>query len=99
MKATSILARAADIVGGDRRTQHGDARELHALVARLWNVYLCARANRGHMIEPSDVAAMMALLKIARTATGAHNEDNYVDGAGYIAIAGELAQPEKGHAD
>lgn len=97
MQATSILARAADLVGGDRRAQHGDAAALHATIARLWNVYLCARPGR--MIEAHDVAMMMALLKVARTTTGAHNEDNYVDGAGYIAIGGQLAQPEKGHED
>jgi hypothetical protein len=96
MKATSILGRAADLVGGDRAKQHGDAHALHATIARMWNVYLSTKPGR--MIEATDVALMMALLKVARTTSGAHNEDNYVDGAGYLAIAGELAQ-EKDRAD
>jgi hypothetical protein len=34
---------------------------------------------------------MMTLLKVARTKIGSHNPDDYVDGAGYMAIAGEIA--------
>ena len=34
---------------------------------------------------------MMALLKVARTKLGNLNKDDYVDGAGYLAIAGEIA--------
>ena len=32
---------------------------------------------------------MMAILKIARTTTGS-SSDSYIDGAAYIAIAGEI---------
>lgn len=39
-----------------------------------------------------DVAVMMALLKIARIATGKPKADNYTDCCGYIACAGELAE-------
>jgi len=41
-------------------------------------------------LKPSDVAAMMALLKIARIATGHGKADNWVDLAGYAACGGEL---------
>jgi hypothetical protein len=34
---------------------------------------------------------MMALLKIARTKSGELNHDCFVDGCGYIALAGELS--------
>jgi hypothetical protein len=34
---------------------------------------------------------MMALLKIARIATGTFKGDSYVDACGYIACAGEIA--------
>ena len=33
---------------------------------------------------------MMSLLKIARTKTGSPNKDDLIDGAAYLAIAGEL---------
>ena len=50
--------------------------------------------------KPEDVAIMMALLKVARIATGAGKVDNYVDLAGYAACAGEIRmknqrQPEE----
>ena len=37
---------------------------------------------------------MMVLLKVARTKTGAHNPDDYIDMTGYAAIAAELADRE-----
>lgn len=39
---------------------------------------------------PEDVAAMMALLKIARIADGNSKDDNWIDGCGYLACGGEI---------
>lgn len=39
---------------------------------------------------PEDVAAMMALLKIARIAAGGKKADSWVDLAGYAACGGEI---------
>lgn len=41
---------------------------------------------------PEDVAAMMALLKIARIASGHAKADNWVDLAGYAACGGEIEE-------
>lgn len=64
--------------------------------ANLWAVYLQTRGidlpDRG--LTGEDVANMMALLKIARTGAS-HKEDNYVDGATYLAIAGECSEYER----
>jgi Domain of unknown function (DUF6378) len=65
--------------------QHGDAWTVHTRVAALWSAHL------GQLITPHDVALMMLLLKVVRTAGGAFNPDNYVDAAGYAGIAAELA--------
>ena len=83
--AASILAKAADLVDGDRDKQHGNRHECHAAIAALWSAFLAVN------IEAEDVALMMALLKIARTQHGEPDPDNYIDGVGYIALAGELA--------
>ena len=83
--AASTLTKAAELIDGDRDKQHGDRHECHAAIAALWSAFLTVN------IEPADVALMLALQKIARTQHGEHNPDNYVDGCGYIAIAGELA--------
>ena len=38
---------------------------------------------------------MMALLKIARTQSGAMNDDDAIDAIGYIACAGEIASTRR----
>ncbi len=85
MKAEEIARRAADLVGGDRARQHGDKHETHRNIARLWSAWL------RHPVSAADVAAMMVLLKLARTKGGSLNTDNFVDMAGYASIMGELA--------
>ena len=44
----------------------------------------------GKLVNAVDVAAMLALLKIARIASGHAKEDNWVDLAGYAACGGEI---------
>ena len=85
MLAMDVCRRAADLVGGDRARQHGDALAAHTNIAVLWSAYL------GMPITARDVALMMVLLKIARTKTGTFNADDYIDAAGYAAIAAEVA--------
>jgi hypothetical protein len=86
MRAQDVCRRAADLVGGDRARQHGDALAAHNTVAALWSAYL------GTPITARDAALMMVLLKVARTKTGAFNLDDYVDAAGYAGIAVEVAR-------
>lgn len=90
MDRRAILETALDITGGDRATTHGDTVANHQTIAHFWNAFLKAK---GISIElsPLDVANMMEALKIARRYNGAYNPDDYVDGAGYSAIAGEIA--------
>jgi hypothetical protein len=84
--ASSILTEASKIVDGARRSTHGAAERSFAKIATMWSAYL------GSTITPVDVAHMMTLLKIARSQCGAENNaDHYIDGAGYQALAGELA--------
>ena len=85
MLAMDLCRRAADLVGGDRACQHGDALAVHTNIAVLWSAFL------GMPITARDVALMMVLLKIARTKTGTFNPDDYVDAAGYAALAADVA--------
>lgn len=50
-------------------------------------------------ILPEDVAAMLALLKIARIASGHAKADNWVDLAGYAACGGEIEGGEEMNGD
>ena len=67
-----------------RHKTHGDKFAIHINIAALWSWYLKKE------VTAYDVAMMMSLLKIARTKTGSTNKDDLVDGAAYLAIAGEL---------
>ena len=88
--AKKIAATAARLVGGDRARKHGDKLVNHGNIAALWSAYL-ARRGAAVTLTPADVALMMVLLKVARTLSGAHNPDDYIDAAGYAACAGEIA--------
>lgn len=89
--ATEIAARAAELVGGDREKQHGSKRENFTKIAEMWNAYMAIRRDLDAPFDALDVGHMMAAMKLARTQLGAFNLDNYVDGAGYFACAGEIA--------
>ena len=83
MKATDLLVKAAEVISGPRREDYGDPEESFGRIARLWSAYLNVE------LQPSDVALLMALLKISRAATSL-DEDSLVDLAGYAALAPQV---------
>lgn len=87
MKAREILEQAM-LTLDERGKTHGDVRELFATVANLWTEYI------NHDFSVQEVAAMMVLLKIARTRHGGDNPDDWLDAVGYSALGGELAEEE-----
>lgn len=94
-KAGEILETAAQLVDGERARLHGDKVANHWNIADLWSAYLRIMQRRCSVdgVDAIDVANMMILLKVARTVSGGdHNLDNYVDAAGYAAVAGEIAE-------
>jgi hypothetical protein len=65
----------------------------HADIAEYWNLFLDDKLKPMANITASDVAIMMILLKISRNNKGSKfNIDNFVDMAGYAAIAGEIGE-------
>jgi len=92
MTRKSILDGAMQCVTTDRERQYGAPEDNFKLIGHLWGDYL--RASMETIIRdpsPDEVAIMLALLKVARIATGQAKEDNYIDLAGYAACAGEIA--------
>lgn len=81
---SEVLSMADLLINGDRARQYGSAADNFTTIAQMWSAYL------GRAVKASDVANMMALLKIARLRGGVH-EDSSVDGCGYLALAHELA--------
>lgn len=97
MTRTEILDAAEKCVCGHREEDYGKPEDNFSTIAMLWSVYIrAALRNRDRdkqTITAKDVAIMMALLKIARIASGS-NQDNFVDLAGYAACAGEIESYE-----
>jgi hypothetical protein len=90
MPAREVLETASALVTGDRASAHGSIPETHENIARLWNGYMYNKDE----LTASDVANMMELMKVARRKNGSLNIDDYVDGAGYAAVAYECAASE-----
>ena len=92
MNRKEILEAAQKCVCGDREQDYGNPERNFETIANLWTDYLVATRTLTEMamINAKDVAAMLALLKIARIASGHAKEDNWVDLAGYAACGGEI---------
>ena len=91
MNTTEILQKTEKLVNDSRAKSHGDKIKNHENIARLWSSYLQNKTQLNIVLSPEDVAQLMTLLKIARSQAGEHNIDDYIDGVGYQAIAGEIA--------
>lgn len=90
MNRTEILQTANEYVTKDRAATHGEAEDSFAQIAAAWTWWLNDRLSAP--VTAYDVAMMMVLFKLARAKGNAQHIDNFVDGAGYLAIAGEIAQ-------
>ena len=93
MTRKDILDAADKCVNGEREASYGSPENNFATIAAFWTNYI--RSVTGIELErliitPKDVAAMLALLKIARIASGNPKDDNWIDLAGYAACGGEI---------
>jgi hypothetical protein len=91
MNRPEILDTAKSYVCQDRQASYDTPENNFTRIAQMWSAY------KGVPFQPHDVAAMMALLKIARIASSPGKDDNWVDLAGYAACGGEVASldPER----
>ena len=95
MTRSEVLSKADSYVNGDREQDYGSPESNFQTIADLWAVYLQGCGVAIDFLEPHDVAAMLALLKIARIASGHAKADNWVDLAGYAACGGEIVTVDK----
>ena len=82
---SKILSTAKSYITRDRQADHGDAEDNFSRIAGYWSLHT------GVTLTATDVAVMMALLKVARIKQNPQHVDNWVDGAGYFACGGEIA--------
>lgn len=85
MTRSEILQKAEQCVCGQREQDYGSPENNFQVIADLWSAY------KDVDFTATDVAMMMALLKIARIRSGTATEDSFVDLAGYAACGGEIA--------
>lgn len=91
MKAVDILTQAAGLIGGDRQSTHGPKQRNHDNIAALWTAWLKIRREPDAPLTGADAAAMMVLLKLARSQLGCFNQDDGLDATAYAAIFSELS--------
>jgi len=84
MTRAETLDRAKQCVCGQRVNEYGSLEDNFQLIADLWSAY------KNTEFTATDVAMMMALLKIARIKTGTATEDSFVDLAGYAACGADI---------
>lgn len=94
MTRSELLHAAEVCVCGQREEDYGTPEDSFRVIGELWETYIkekCVGDPTAEVcIVPEDVAALLALLKITRIATGHGKSDNWVDLAGYAACGGEL---------
>lgn len=86
-----ILDLAKGVITNDRNKTYGEPENIFPLIAEYWSTYLRESQHDADIyIADTDVAIMMALMKIARIMTSPDLMDSYVDAIGYLAIAQTL---------
>ena len=93
----AVLEKARACVCGEREQDYGSPEDSFGCIAELWEAYLraaCIAPDAVVTVTPTDVAMMMALLKIARVGTSfvGGTADSFVDLAGYAACGAECAE-------
>ena len=80
---SDLFNEVLETVMGPRQDTYGTPHNSFQQIAELWEAYLKRRTDGP--IEPQDVANMMILMKVSRSATGKHH-DSIVDIIGYAAL-------------
>lgn len=93
----AVLEKARACVCGEREEDYGSPEDSFGCIAELWEAYLraaCIAPDAVVRVTPTDVAMLMALLKIARVGTSfvGGTADSFVDLAGYAACGAECAE-------
>jgi hypothetical protein len=89
MKYQEILQSATEIIQDRGLNDYGHPADNMEHAAMLISAYLQMP------VMDYQVCAILALIKIARATTGNSDKaDNYIDGAAYIALMGQLATEE-----
>ena len=94
MAESEVLRTAEEIIFGERAKTYGNVKTSFSTIADFWTAYINKvlidqnpEAEFSVVLSGHEVAMMMILMKVSRT-TGSYHIDNYIDIAGYAALAG-----------
>lgn len=85
MHRRDVLITAENLTCGERNNDYGSVKENMANIAAGWSLIV------GAPISGEQAAMMMTWLKICRAKASPGKADHYIDGAAYMAMAGECA--------
>lgn len=88
-KAVQILNEAVAIMAERGRSYDRSGVEAERSMPKIVAMF---NALTGHELTPEQGWKFMCCLKLARSEQGEYREDNYLDGAAYMALAGEEAE-------
>lgn len=88
-KAVQILNEAVSIMAERGKSCDKSGGEAERSMPKIVDMF---NALTGHELTPEQGWKFMCCLKLARSEQGEYREDNYLDGAAYMALAGEEAE-------
>lgn len=94
MNKQDCLEKALEICTGNREVAYGKPENNFANISALWSAYLQQKWKTINAITPSDVAAMMVLMKVARLIHNPSHVDSWIDICGYGANGAEVSEAE-----
>jgi hypothetical protein len=98
----NILDQANELVNGDRQDDYGDPHTNHQRIADLWTTYIEGSASdrdgiSERVVNATDAAVMMILVKVARLMQSPNHRDTWVDIAGYAEVGSRCAEKDYGN--
>ena len=89
-RRAQVLRTAESLVNGQRADDYGPPAENFGRVAAMWSAQFAAKLKE--QLTADEVAIALVHLKLSRLANTPGHEDSFVDAAGYIALAAEIAE-------
>ena len=80
-----LFGEADKLLHTDRQKTYGGAIENHERIAEIWSALI------GTQLTATDVALMMAALKIYRAANNPAHLDSFIDAVAYVDIAAQAS--------
>lgn len=95
-RRADYLDKVKQCVCQDRNSAHGEAEDNFVTIAEFWSAFLNRRHGINIKVTALDVADMMVLFKVARSAANPLHADTRYDMGGYSACgAGIAAETEE----